>query len=213
MSDVSAPEAQTDGARQTRSAVIIVIIVGVLLTLALVALAVWLAVNAQTAAPSVQVVRDILITIMALEMIVVGMAVIVLLVQVARFINLINNEFQPLITSTSDTINAVKGTAVFLGKNLADPVINVQSTLRGVAKVAKDVEAIRAAAGIIASAAAAGSPTGARSAVSVATDSDTAQEQQPEKAGEVKAEAGKENTVQVDSSDKSQTKGEKDNGG
>jgi membrane protein implicated in regulation of membrane protease activity len=213
MSDVSAPDAQTDGARQTRSVVIIIIIVGVLLALALVALAVLLAANAQTAAPSVQVVRDLLITIMALEMIVVGMAMIVLLVQVARFINLINNEFQPLITSTSDTINAVKGTAVFLGKNLTDPVINVQSTLRGVAKVAKDVEAIRAAAGIIASAAVAGSPTGAHSAASVPTDSDTAPEPQPEKAGEVKAEAGKENTVQVDSSDKSQTKGEKDNGG
>jgi len=155
MSETPASDVPPEGSHQARNAVIAIIVVILLLTAGLVAIAAVLAVHAETAGPSVRVIRDLLIIVMALEMVVIGAAFVVLLVQVARFINLINNELQPLITATSDTVNTVRGTAVFLSKNLAEPIIAANSALRGVAKVVGDADAIRRAAGIAAAAVAA----------------------------------------------------------
>jgi hypothetical protein len=169
------------------------------MTVGLVLIAVALAANAETAGPGVRVVRDLLIIVMALELVVIGAAITVLLVQVARFINLVNNELQPLVTSASDTINAIRGTAIFISKNLTEPIINIQGTLKGLAKAAKDVETIQKAAGIFASAAAASSPTGAHSTPSAAPAEDESAEQaeetagaEPEAAGEAGAKDGDE---------------------
>jgi hypothetical protein len=199
MSDAPAPDTQTDKRPQARNAVIIAAIAIVLMTVGLVLIAVALAANAETAGPGVRVVRDLLIIVMALELVVIGAAITVLLVQVARFINLVNNELQPLVTSASDTINAIRGTAIFISKNLTEPIINIQGTLKGLAKAAKDVETIQKAAGIFASAAAASSPTGAHSTPSAAPAEDESAEQaeetagaEPEAAGEAGAKDGDE---------------------
>jgi hypothetical protein len=113
MSETPASDVPPEGSHQARNAVVAIIVVILLLTAGLVAIAAVLAAHADTAGPSVRVIRDLLIIVMALEMVVIGAAFVVLLVQVARFINLINNELQPLITATSDTVNTVRGTAVF----------------------------------------------------------------------------------------------------
>lgn len=153
MSDTSRPEARSEDRQPTQSILIGAILGIVLLTAALVVGAVLLAINAESTAPTVEVVRDLLIIALALELLVIGVAIVVFLVQVARFINLVNNEVQPIITATSDTLNTVRGTAAFLGKNLVEPVIAANAALRGMAKAVKDVEAIRKAAGIAVSAA------------------------------------------------------------
>lgn len=153
MSDTSRPEARSEDRQPTQSILIGAILGIVLLTAALVVGAVLLAINAESTAPTVEVVRDLLIIALALELLVIGVAIVVFLVQVARFINLVNNEVQPIITATSDTLNTVRGTAAFLGKNLVEPVIVANAALRGMAKAVKDVEAIRKAAGIAMSAA------------------------------------------------------------
>lgn len=148
----------TDAA--SNRSIIVVAVIFLVLTASLVAVAVFLALNPLTTGPSVRVVRDLMILVMALELVVVGVAVTVFLIQAARLINLVNNELQPLIDSTSDTINAVRGTAMFLSKNLADPVIQANSLLRGIGKIAGDVDAIRTAAGVISSAIATSGPAG-----------------------------------------------------
>jgi hypothetical protein len=206
MSDAPAPDTQTDKRPQARNAVIIAAVAIVLMTVGLVLIAVALAANAETAGPGVRVVRDLLIIVMALELVVIGAAITVLLVQVARFINLVNNELQPLVTSASDTINAIRGTAVFISKNLTEPIINIQGTLKGLAKAAKDVETIQKAAGIFASAAAASSPTGAHSTPSAAPAEDESAEQAEDTAGaepEAAGEAG------VKDGDEAQSDGDK----
>lgn len=189
MSETSASDVQPEGSHQARNALIAIIVAIVLLTAGLVVVAALLAAHAETAGPSVRVIRDLLIIVMALEMVVIGAAFVVLLVQVARFINLINNELQPLITATSDTVNTVRGTAVFLSKNLAEPIIAANSALRGVAKVIGDADAIRKAAGIAAAAVAATASTTtaahASSSASVqenaAEDAEAGEAQQKEK--------------------------------
>jgi hypothetical protein len=50
---------------------------------------------------------------------------VILIVQLSSLINLLQNEIRPIINSTSETVNTLKGTAKFLSNNLADPVIKL----------------------------------------------------------------------------------------
>ncbi|NDJ51834.1 MAG: hypothetical protein GYB68_01975, partial [Chloroflexi bacterium] len=87
-------------------------------------------------------------------------------------------EVQPIISSTQETVETVRGTAVFVSKHLVDPVLKANSALRGLGKVVGNVEAIRKAAGFAAAAAAAASVTGARSQPQAAATEDDPQTQE-----------------------------------
>lgn len=172
MSDAPTPSSETQQASQTQGALIGAVIGILVVTIALVVGAVLLAANADRTGPAVEVVRDLLITTLAVELAVIGVAVVVFIVQVARFVNLVNNEVKPIVTTTTDTLNTVRGTAVFLSKNLTDPVISASAALRGVYKVVKDADAIRQAAGIATAAASRTSPTGAHTAPAAEREAD-----------------------------------------
>jgi hypothetical protein len=116
-----------------------------LIGLFFIAIAVVLAIFVDATAPTVEVVRDYLIIVMALEMVIIGAAIVVFLIQLARFINLLNNEIKPLVDTTSETLNIVKGTATFMSKYMAEPVIEANAKAAGVAKALKDLDAIRKA--------------------------------------------------------------------
>ncbi len=77
-------------------------------------------------------VRDVFIIFMALESIVIGVALVVLIVQLATLINLLQNEIRPIIKSTNETVNTLKGTVAFLSDNLSEPVINLNAYLAGI---------------------------------------------------------------------------------
>ena len=80
-------------------------------------------------------VRDIFIILMALISFVIGVALIVLIVQIATLINLLQNEIKPILKSTSETVNTLKGTTTFLSDNLASPVIKINSSIAGARKL------------------------------------------------------------------------------
>lgn len=80
-------------------------------------------------------VRDIFIILIALESIVIGAALVVLVVQIASLINLLQNEIKPILESTSETVNTLKGTSAFLSDNLAKPVIKLNSSMAGMRKI------------------------------------------------------------------------------
>jgi hypothetical protein len=80
-------------------------------------------------------VRDIFIILMALISLVIGVALIVLIIQMAALINLLQNEIKPILKSTSDTVNTLKGTTTFLSDNLASPVIKINSSVAGLRKL------------------------------------------------------------------------------
>ena len=79
-------------------------------------------------------VRDVFIIFMALESLVIGVALVILIVQLATLINLLNNEIRPIIRSTNDTVNTIKGTMTFLSDNLSEPVIKLNEYLAGLRK-------------------------------------------------------------------------------
>lgn len=74
-------------------------------------------------------VRDIFIILLALEMFAIGTALIILIIQVATLTNLLQNEVKPILNSTTDTVNTLKGTVKFLSNNVSEPVIKLNQSL------------------------------------------------------------------------------------
>jgi hypothetical protein len=66
---------------------------------------------------------------------VIGVALIILIVQLASLINLLQNEVRPILTATSETVNTLRGTAEFLGENVVEPVIKLNGYLAGMNRV------------------------------------------------------------------------------
>ncbi|MBN2471153.1 MAG: hypothetical protein JXN59_10550 [Anaerolineae bacterium] len=117
-----APEEETRDPNVTR---IIMWVVGALMLLLVVGfgVALVLALASPGAAAGVQIVRDFFIIALALEGMLMGAALIVLVLQIARLTNLLQNEIKPILEQTNDTVRTVKGTANFVSRNVAEPVI------------------------------------------------------------------------------------------
>lgn len=116
---------------KSKKGVILLSVAGVLILALLILGIVFLA---RSPADTTARVRDIFIIFMALESLVIGAALVILIVQVAILINLLNNEVRPIITSTNQTVNTLKGTVQFLSDNLSEPVIKMNETLAGLRK-------------------------------------------------------------------------------
>lgn len=71
----------------------------------------------------VGIVRDIFIIVLALEGLLMGIALIVLVIQVAALINLLQNEVQPIVENAQETVTTVRGTAQFMSQNVVEPVV------------------------------------------------------------------------------------------
>lgn len=74
-------------------------------------------------------IRDVVIIVVAFEFMIIGLALVLLIVQLARLVNLLQNELRPIIDSASDAANTLRGTARFLSENLVSPVIKVNSAM------------------------------------------------------------------------------------
>lgn len=79
-------------------------------------------------------VRDIFIIVLALESLLIGIALIILVLQLAVFTNIIQNEVRPILESTRETVGTVKGTSQFISKRAVAPIIAVTSLLAGIRK-------------------------------------------------------------------------------
>lgn len=132
---------QTDEDRGSlKNTVIIIVIAIIVMTVGLIVGGVLL-VRSSTdpaTASGVQMVRDMFIILLALELLIIGAAFTALLLQFARFINLLSNEIDPILKTTSDTVNTVRGTAVFINQNLMDPLIKTSSVMTGMRRLTQD---------------------------------------------------------------------------
>jgi len=77
-------------------------------------------------------IRDVFIIFMSLEMMFLGLIMVVLIIQLARLINLLQTEIRPILDSTNETVNTLRGTTMFLSENLVEPVIKVNEYSAGI---------------------------------------------------------------------------------
>jgi hypothetical protein len=104
------------------------IIAGIILVLAGIGAAIYFLL--QPGSPT-GTIRDIFIIFMAFESLIIGAALVVLIIQIASLINLLQNEVKPILQSTSETVNTLRGTTEFLSENLVEPVIKLNSSIAG----------------------------------------------------------------------------------
>lgn len=119
-------------AERKQKAVLASVIAGVVFILILLGVAIYFLM--QPATPTDKI-RDVFIIVVALESLVIGVALIVLIVQLASLINLLQNEVKPILHATSETVNNLRGTAEFLGENVVEPVIKLNGYLAGLRRM------------------------------------------------------------------------------
>jgi hypothetical protein len=111
----------------TRGFTIGLIAIGVLLLGGLVA-GIWYLL--QPTAPT-ESLRDILLILVAFEFFIIGLALVLLVVQLARLVNLLQNELKPILDSANQTANTVRGTSLFLSDKLVGPVVKISAGVAG----------------------------------------------------------------------------------
>ena len=110
----------------------VLIILGIVIFLGLIVLGVIYLTQNTTVTTNV---RDIFIILLAFESFVIGLALIILVIQIASLVNFIQNEVRPIVVDTQETINNIKGTSEFLSKRFVGPVIKINSYLAGMRKI------------------------------------------------------------------------------
>jgi predicted PurR-regulated permease PerM len=118
--------------QESKRGATIAIIVAVVLVIAIIAGIVVLSLQD---GGTVTKVRDLFIILMALMTFVIGLALVILMVQIADLTNLLKNEIKPIMHSTTDTVNTLKGTVRFMSDNLTEPVIRLNQSLAGIKKI------------------------------------------------------------------------------
>ena len=104
---------------------------GILLLALLITVVIYLALPTT----NTEQIRDIMIILMAIEFMFMGVALLVLIVQLATLINLLQNEIIPIVEATNETANTLRGTTVFLSENLTEPVIKLNQYFAGFTKL------------------------------------------------------------------------------
>ena len=126
------PEPGVSAQDQKTRRIMIGVIIGIVVLLILLGVAIYFLL--QPATPTDKI-RDVFIIVVALESLVIGVAVIVLIIQLASLINLLQNEVRPILAATNETVNNLRGTAEFLGENVVEPVIKLNGYLAGMNRV------------------------------------------------------------------------------
>lgn len=73
--------------------------------------------------------RDIAIIIIAVQSIIIGVLLAVLIWQIWRLVKIVQTEIRPIIEDTQATVNTVRGTATFMSDTVVDPVIRSTSSI------------------------------------------------------------------------------------
>lgn len=119
-------------ANQKDNKKIILLIIGLVVVIALVVFAFVRLFQADLETTSR--IRDIFIIFMALQSIVLGIAIIILIIQLATLINVFKNEIKPILETTNETLRNLRGTTSFLSNNLVEPVMKMNEYSAGFKK-------------------------------------------------------------------------------
>jgi hypothetical protein len=88
-------------------------------------------------------IRDIFIILLGFQSMLIGFVMIILVIQIARLINLLNNEIKPILETTNETISHLRGTTVFLSENLSEPVVKLNEYIAGMTEFLRLIGIVR----------------------------------------------------------------------
>lgn len=80
-------------------------------------------------------IRDVFIIVLAIEALLIGMALFVLILQTGMMMNILQNQIKPILEDTQVTMQKVKSTTTFLAKYAVKPIIRMNSYSAGFKKL------------------------------------------------------------------------------
>ncbi|MBN1202307.1 MAG: hypothetical protein JXJ20_10665 [Anaerolineae bacterium] len=119
-------------------AVVAVFVIGLLMALIFAVVG-----DSGDAANWIGIIRDLFIIVLAMEGMIMGIALIVLIVQLAALVNLLQNEIQPIVDNANETVTTVRGTAQFMSQNLVEPVIKFSALTAALGGLVREALGIR----------------------------------------------------------------------
>jgi hypothetical protein len=114
----------TDAERQMRRRMILIGI-GILVILVLVLFSFALMI----AAGVIDIVRDVVIILLATESLIIGGVTLFLLYQMIMLVTLLREELIPLIQSAQETVNSARGTTVYVSRKIVVPTAKATTTV------------------------------------------------------------------------------------
>lgn len=121
----------------------LVAIVAVFVVALLAALLIAIVADPHDAASWVGIIRDLFIIILAMEGMLMGIALIVLVLQLASLVNLLQNEIKPIVDNVTETTSTVRGTAKFMSESVVEPVLKFGAFTVGVGGVVRELLGLR----------------------------------------------------------------------
>lgn len=79
-------------------------------------------------------IRDLAIVLLAVESLVIGIVLIILILEVRNLARLLRDEIKPILDSADETVRTVRGTTTFVSENLITPVVRVSSFATGISQ-------------------------------------------------------------------------------
>jgi hypothetical protein len=81
-----------------------------------------------------ETVRDLFIIVLALESLVIGTLLVVLVYQLIVLIKMLRNDVKPMLESTQETLNTIKGTTTFVSQRVTKPAMAASSYVSGIGR-------------------------------------------------------------------------------
>ncbi len=133
-------EAPLEDTKKQTGTIIGISVGALILVAAIIAFAVFLLTGSNE---TTERIRDVFIIFMALESMVIGLVLIILVVQLARLTNLLQNEIKPIMDSTNETVSTIRGTTQFLSDHMVEPVIKINEYIAGLTSFLKIIRPAR----------------------------------------------------------------------
>jgi hypothetical protein len=142
----SPPTSEAKGGWTITRMIIAGIVVFIVIIVALFVIAVILALTSSSSlGPIIELIRNFVIIILAVEGILIGVAFAIFVAQIARLVNLLQNETKPILENAQETVKVTSGTARFVGDNVARPMVVAGGFLAGARSLLGDIGGIRRA--------------------------------------------------------------------
>jgi len=144
-------QSATDTGRSRRMSlrrlVILVIaaLIGAILLLFILALVIALTSNLEQSGALIRIIRDLVIIFLALEGILIVLALGILVIQLAKLINLLQTEVKPILENTQQTVKTAQGTVEFVSQNALAPILRLSGFLAGASVLTRELLGIRRA--------------------------------------------------------------------
>jgi len=84
-------------------------------------------------------IRDIAIILLALESLVIGVLLALMLAQLRKLVRLLREEIGPLLDTANETAHTVRGTVGLVSETLVQPLIKVRSYTAGARQVVRNL--------------------------------------------------------------------------